>query len=106
MNHRAKSPTPGLRPAFASTTSRRSNARGLGRKSVTQSTAPVTLETVTVEVLGRIEILIAAARARIAARDARRSVTVADLTPLPSLTSAFATRREIFGAFDGEADHG
>ena len=121
MNHRAKSPTPGLRPAFASpsqrsvarglspklaspdsTASQRSVARGLGSKSAAQSTAPVTLETVMVEVLGKIEILLGQARARIAAHDAAKSASVADTKPLPSLTSAFATRRAVFGAFDGE----
>jgi hypothetical protein len=102
MNHRAKSSTPGLRPAFAGTASQRSNARGLGSKRASQSTAPVTLETVMVEVLGKIKILLAAARARIAAHDAVKFTPSVNLAPLPSLTSAFATHCEIFGAFDGE----
>ena len=121
MNHCAKSPTPGLRPAFASpsqrsvarglgpktaspasTTSQHSFAKGLAPKRAAQSTAPVSLETVMVEVLGKIEILLAQARARITAHDARKLTLGGDLTPVPSLTSAFATRRKIFGAFDGE----
>ena len=55
-----------------------------------------------VEVLDRIELLIAQAQARIAARDAGKVLTMSNLAPLPSLTSAFATRRELFGAFGGE----
>ena len=102
MNHRAKSPTPGLRPAFAGTASQRSTTKGLGPKRAAQSTAPVSLETVMVEVLGKIEILLGQAQARIAAHDAARLPRGGNLAPLPSLTSAFATRREIFGAFDGE----
>ena len=62
----------------------------------------VSLETVMVEVLGKIEILIAQARARISAHDAGKLSPGGHLAPLPRLTSAFATRREIFGAFDGE----
>ena len=62
------------------------------------------LESVLTETLRTIERLTAQARARVAAYDAAKSATVADLPPLPSLTSAFARRREIFGAFDGEND--
>ena len=53
-----------------------------------------------VEVLSKIEILIDQARARIAAHDAGKLPTVGNLAPLPNLTSAFATRREIFGPVD------
>ena len=81
MNYHAKSPTLGLRPEF--------------------TTAPGSLEAVLAESLRLIESLVARARARIAAYDADRVPE-----PLPSLTSAFATRREIFGPVTVEVEHG
>ncbi len=84
----------------------------------TRSATPQSYEDLLQEVHDKLELLIAYFRARIAARDALQSgqldqieaqardaakcPTVADMAPLPSLTSAFATRRELFGAFGGE----